>query len=91
MSLALVPVKALATSKSRLLPELDREQLQQLSLAMLDDVVRALCGVAALDRVVVATPDATVAEAARNAGADALLRPDSGLNPAIDAAAADDI
>lgn len=89
MSLALVPVKALAASKSRLLPELDRDQLEQLSLAMLGDVVEALRGVAALDRVVVATPDATVADAARAAGADALLRPDSGLNAAIDAAAAD--
>jgi 2-phospho-L-lactate guanylyltransferase len=89
VSLALVPVKALAASKSRLLPELDREQLQQLSLAMLQDVVEALCRVESLDRVVVATPDAAVAKAACAAGADALLRPDAGLNQAIDAAAAD--
>ena len=89
MTLALVPVKALAASKSRLLPELDREQLQQLSLAMLQDVVGALSEVAAIDRVVVATPDATVAEAARRAGAEALERPDPGLNAAIDAAASD--
>ena len=89
MSLALVPVKTLAASKSRLLPELDREQLQRLSLAMLQDIIEALRGVAALDRVVVATPDATVAQAARAAGADALLRPDPGLNAAIDAGATD--
>ena len=89
MSLALVPVKTLAASKSRLLPELDREQLQRLSLAMLQDIIEALRGVAALDRVVVATPDATVAQAARAAGADALLRPDPGLNAAIDAGASD--
>jgi 2-phospho-L-lactate guanylyltransferase len=89
MSLALVPVKSLAASKSRLLPSLSREQLEQLSLAMLSDVVEALCGVPALDRVVVATPDATVARAAREAGADALLRPDPGLNAAIDAGASD--
>lgn len=89
MTLALIPVKTLATSKSRLLPELDRQQLQQLSLAMLQDVVEALCQVASLDRVVVATPDANVARAAKSAGAEALLRPDGGLNPAIDAGAAD--
>jgi 2-phospho-L-lactate guanylyltransferase len=89
MTLALVPVKSLAASKSRLLPELDREQLQLLSLAMLQDVVDALCGASALDRVVVATPDAAVADAARAAGADVLLRPDEGLNQAIDAGAAD--
>lgn len=89
MTLALVPVKALSSSKSRLLPELDRDQLQQLSLAMLRDIIEALSKVASLDRVVVATPDATVAAAARSAGADVLLRPDSGLNQAIDAAAAD--
>ena len=89
MSLALVPVKSLAASKSRLLPTLSREELEHLSLAMLSDVVEALCGVSSLDRVVVATPDATVAQAARQAGADALLRPDPGLNAAIDAGAAD--
>lgn len=89
MSLALVPVKSLAASKSRMLPKLTREQLEQLSLAMLSDVVEALCGVDAVDRVVVATPDAKVAAAARLAGADTLLRPDPGLNAAIDAAAVD--
>lgn len=88
MSLALVPVKALATSKSRLLPEFKGDALRQLSLAMLQDVIEALCGVSAIDRVVVATPDSTVARAAREVGADSLLRPDAGLNPAIDAGAA---
>jgi 2-phospho-L-lactate guanylyltransferase len=37
----------------------------------------------------VVTPDAEVAEAARAAGGEALLRPDPGLNPAVEAASAE--
>lgn len=82
----MVPVKALAASKSRLLPNLPREAVARLSMAMMADVLHALLAVAALDRVVVVTPDADVAGAAEAAGAEALLRPDPGLNEAIDAA-----
>ena len=89
MSLAVVPVKALAASKSRLLPELEQEQLEALSLAMLSDVLAALLSTPSLDRVVTLTPDSAVADKARALGADALERPDAGLNAAIDAAARD--
>ena len=89
MTLAVVPVKALADSKSRLLPELDRDQLEALSLAMLSDVISALLGTPSIPRVVVLTPDAAVAGTARSLGAEALERPDSGLNPAVNAAARD--
>jgi 2-phospho-L-lactate guanylyltransferase len=82
---ALVPVKALAASKSRLAGG-DRREIEALSLAMLGDVVEALRRVPELARVAVVTPDAAVADAARAAGADALLRADPGLNPAIEAA-----
>lgn len=88
MIAALVPVKQLSAAKSRLLPG-DREQVEQLSLAMLGDVLEALLGVPGLGRVAVVTPDARVAEAARAQGAEALLRDDPGLNPAIEAAAAE--
>jgi len=86
---AVVPVKALAASKSRLLPRLGRAGAERLAVAMLGDVVEALRGVRGLARVAVATPDADVAAAAREAGAEALLRPDAGLNPAIEAAGAE--
>ena len=55
---------------------------------MMGDVVEALLSVPALDRVAVVTPDEEVAREARSAGAEALLRDDPGLNPAIEAAAA---
>ena len=85
MIAALVPVKALAASKSRLAGG-DRREIEALSLAMLGDVVEALRRVPELARVAVVTPDAAVADAARAAGADALLRDDPGLNPAIETA-----
>jgi len=88
MTTAVVPVKSLEASKSRLLPELARDQLQALSLAMLEDLIRALKATPALETVAVATPDGRVAERARALDALALHGPDDGLNPAIDAAAA---
>ncbi len=87
MSAAVVPVKELAASKSRLLAELTREELAVLSLAMLEDVLAALLATTGLQRVAVATPDERVAATARRLGAEVLQGPDSGLNPAIDAAA----
>jgi 2-phospho-L-lactate guanylyltransferase len=89
MNAALVPVKRLAAGKSRLLPEFARDQLHALSLAMLGDVIEALSATPSLDRIAVVTPDAEVAATARAAGALALLRPDPGLNPALDAGAED--
>jgi len=86
---AVVPVKVLAASKSRLLPHLGRAAAERLAIAMLGDVIEALRGVRGLARVAVATPDAAVAAVAREAGAEALLRPDAGLNPAIEAAGAE--
>jgi 2-phospho-L-lactate guanylyltransferase len=85
---ALVPAKSLAGAKSRLLGHLPRASVERLCLAMLCDVIDALRAVPALARVAVVTPDEAVAAAARGAGAEVLLRPDPGLNAAIDAAAA---
>jgi 2-phospho-L-lactate/phosphoenolpyruvate guanylyltransferase len=85
---AVVPVKALAESKSRLFPERARGDVEALSLAMMADVIACLREVSALARVVVVTPDTAVAEAAEAHGAEALLRREPGLNPAIEAAAA---
>ncbi|MDJ0852607.1 MAG: 2-phospho-L-lactate guanylyltransferase [Myxococcota bacterium] len=89
MTAGLVPVKSLAAPKSRLRPHLGAEGVRALTLAMLGDVLEALLAVPELSRVAVATPDPTVARAAREAGALALLRDDPGLNAAIEAAAAD--
>jgi 2-phospho-L-lactate guanylyltransferase len=83
---AIVPVKDLAHSKSRLRLKFSDDEVERLAAAMLRDVVEALCRVPSLDRVVVATPDETVAEIARQSGAEVLVRSDSGLNPAVEAA-----
>jgi len=83
---AVVPVKSLASAKSRLFPERPRHEVAELSLAMMGDVIECLRAVEAVARVCVVTPDAAVAERAADCGAEALLRPDPGLNPAIEAA-----
>lgn len=83
---AVVPVKDLSGTKSRLRLDFNGPAVERIATAMLEDVVHALCRVSALDRVVVVTPDERVALVARNAGAEALLRDDPGLNACVDAA-----
>jgi 2-phospho-L-lactate guanylyltransferase len=87
MIAALVPVQSLAAGKSRLAGALPRGALERLALAMLGDLVEALRGAGELERVVVVTPDARVADAADASGAEPLLRDDPGLNAALDAGA----
>jgi 2-phospho-L-lactate guanylyltransferase len=86
MSLAIIPIKHLSKGKTRLSHRLEREELEQLCLAMLSDIVSALRQTPSIERVAVVTPDASVAEHASAAGAIALLRDDPGLNESIDAA-----
>ena len=88
MIAAIVPVKALAESKSRLFPERARRDVEALSLAMMGDLIACLRAVPEIALVAVVTPDADVARAAEADGARALLRADPGLNPAIEAAGA---
>lgn len=89
MIAALVPVKTLRASKTRLFPGLARESVERLTLAMMTDVVAALGRVPGLARIAVVTPDEVVARAARRVGAEPLLRPDPGLNPAVENACAE--
>lgn len=86
MTIALVPVKRLEASKSRLFDRLGEAERKSLTLAMLGDVLEALMAAPSIVRTVVATPDEAVAEATRSFGAEALVRDDPGLNAAIDAA-----
>ncbi len=85
---AVVPVKTLPSSKSRLLPWLGRASVERLTIAMLSDVLETLQHVRALDRIAVATPDLQLAEVARKAGAEVLSASVAGLNPAVEAACA---
>jgi 2-phospho-L-lactate guanylyltransferase len=88
MNLAVVPVKRLAAGKSRLAAALGREAARSLALAMLADVLAAIRASGRVDRIVVATPDPEVGEAARALGAEARVAEDPGLNAALDATAA---
>jgi 2-phospho-L-lactate guanylyltransferase len=83
---ALVPVKRLDAAKSRLRP-LAGEAGADLARAMLEDVLEAVAGVDSIAEAAVVTGDPEVARVARAAGATALVEPDEGLNPSLDAAA----
>lgn len=87
MTIALIPVKRLEESKSRLLSALRAETRQALTLAMLEDLIEALARSGVVRRIAVTTPDATVAARARAAGAEVVLRPEPGLNAALEDAA----
>ena len=83
MTLALVPVKRLADTKSRLFTHQRGEAREAFTLAMLRDVVAALASAESVDRTVVLTPDEEVATAGRAVGAEALVRDDTGLNASL--------
>lgn len=84
MTLALIPVKRLEQSKSRLLPGLSDATRQALTLAMLEDLIEALRASGRVARIAVTTPDPIVAERAAQAGAEVVVRPEPGLNAALD-------
>ena len=85
---AVVPVKTLPSSKSRLRPWLDGASVERLSIAMLSDILETLQRVRALDRIAVATPDPRLTEVAHKIGAEVLSASVVGLNPSIEAACA---
>ena len=89
MTVGIIPVKTLSSSKSRLVAALDRAAVERLSLAMMADVIDALARVPSVSEVVVTTPDDHVAEEAKRLGARPLLRPDPNLNTAVENAAAE--
>ncbi|MCP3984946.1 MAG: 2-phospho-L-lactate guanylyltransferase [bacterium] len=86
MKVALVPIKGLDAGKSRLLGTLPRTAIEDLSLAMLNDVLGALTQLPEADHTVVVTPDPDVGKAAEQAGAEALVLTTPGLNPSLDEA-----
>jgi len=84
MTTAIVPMTRLDLAKSRLSGVLDGRTRQRLVLAMFEDVLAALGGCPALDRIVVVTPDVRVAERAAVMGAGTIREePQHGLNAAI--------
>jgi 2-phospho-L-lactate guanylyltransferase len=85
MIAALVPVKALRHSKSRLRPLLSDGQREALVMAMLEDVLPLLAGVPAIAATAVVSPDADVLAFARQHGAQPIREPPRtrGLNAAL--------
>ena len=85
MIAALVPVKALRHSKSRLRPVLSDDHRRALVMAMLEDVVGLLSDVPAVATTAVVSPDADVLAFARKLGAQPIREPPKprGLNAAL--------
>ena len=84
MTIALIPVKRLEESKSRLLPQLPNARRQALTLSMLEDLIESLSQASLVGRIAVTTPDPLVAERASLAGAEILMRAEPGLNAALE-------
>jgi 2-phospho-L-lactate guanylyltransferase len=85
MIAAIVPAKALDQAKGRLAALLGEDERRQLALAMLEDVVRALQAVPAIDSVNVVSPDGVVLKRAEELGATPIAEPASvrGINQAL--------
>ncbi len=84
---ALVPVKSLASAKSRLAAYLTQNQRETLVLDMLHHVLEVLLDSRLLEQVSVVSPDKRVLERAEAWGAQALIEEVRGHNPALQAAA----
>jgi 2-phospho-L-lactate guanylyltransferase len=80
---AVVPVKDLRDTKSRLAPVLDPGARAGLTLYMMGRVVRAILDAGVVD-VCVVSPDRMVLEEARRRGATPLVQESRGLNPALE-------
>jgi 2-phospho-L-lactate guanylyltransferase len=66
------------------LSQLRDARREALTLAMLEDLLESLTRTPGIDRVAVTTPDPAVAERAAAAGAEILMRPEPGLNAALE-------
>ncbi len=84
---AVVPVKDLVGTKSRLEPVLNASGRAGLTIYMMNNVLAALKG-AGVDRACVVSPDRTVLSLAEEAGAEPLLQEGHGLNSALEQAQA---
>jgi 2-phospho-L-lactate/phosphoenolpyruvate guanylyltransferase len=80
---AVVPVKDLRGTKSRLAPILDPGARAGLTLYMMGRVVRAIVE-AGVEDVCVVSPDRMVLEEAKRRGATPLVQESRGLNPALE-------
>jgi 2-phospho-L-lactate guanylyltransferase len=90
MNAALVPVRALSSSKGRLGDALDTREREALTRAMLEDMITALAESSAVQRTIVVSADPAVLSAAAAFGAEVLPEVEGaaqGLNAAVTTAA----
>ena len=86
----MVPFKSFTRAKRRLRSRWSDAEVEEILHALLFDVLTALGRAERVEQVAVLTDDDAVGELARETGASVrMIRPDPGLNPAIEAAAAD--
>lgn len=81
---ALVPVKDLSETKSRLSPSLDLQERGALTLALLENVLAALQEAGGVYHIGVVSPDRRALALAEKAGATTLLQESRGLNGALE-------
>ncbi len=85
MVLALIPVKSLATAKSRLAVALGPDERRTLVVAMLERVVAECAACPQIGEIWIVTPDAGIAAIARMHGVSAIIQPEAGLNGSLSA------
>jgi len=83
---AVIPVKMLQDSKTRLSEVLKPQERQSLTLAMLEDILSAVTSSSGVDRTAVVSPDSKAQEFAESFGAAYLLEKEQGLNHAVEQA-----
>jgi 2-phospho-L-lactate guanylyltransferase len=81
--IAVIPVKGLSDAKSRLASLLPPDARKRLVLAMLDDVSGALRQSGSVVRVLIVSPDESLARIAQRLGVGFFLESHSGLNTAL--------
>jgi 2-phospho-L-lactate/phosphoenolpyruvate guanylyltransferase len=91
MRTALIPVKSLNAAKSRLATHLTQSQRAELMLTMLHHVLSTLQASNTLDCISVVSLDEHVLDQAQNWGADVYIEEEIGHNPALTAAAIQEI
>lgn len=84
---ALIPVKTLATAKSRLAPHISQHRRETLVLDMLHHVIHVLLESRLLTQVAVVSPDQRILAEVRSWGAQAVMEERHGHNEALQAAA----
>jgi coenzyme F420-0:L-glutamate ligase/coenzyme F420-1:gamma-L-glutamate ligase len=84
----LVPLRSLSDPKTRLMAVLDQAERAELASRLLRDVLEAVHGWGAADRVVVVSADRTVSELARELGAEGFLQRSPGMNAGLEEARA---